>query len=76
MNSEESLEAFKAAIRAAGGSESAIEGAIEAETQELFGCSIEELYRRTGGILRDRSTLPLMVQLAYIQNEAACVERL
>ena len=28
MNSEESLEAFKAAIRAAGGSESAIEVAI------------------------------------------------
>lgn len=39
MNSEESLEAFKAAIRAAGGSESAIEGAIEAEPRSYSGAA-------------------------------------
>ena len=67
MNSADSLETFKVAIREADGSKTAVQEVIEAETQELFGCSVKELYRRTGSVPGERSTLPLMVQLVHYQ---------
>ena len=62
--------AFTDAIQANGGDRDAIRESIIVETQELFDCDVQELYKQTGGTLNDRSTLPAIVQRSYLANEA------
>ena len=61
---------FTDSIKANGGDADAIIDSITVETEELFGCSVRELYQATGGKKNDRSTLPEIVQRSYIANEA------
>ena len=61
---------FTDSIKANGGDADAIIDSITVETEELFGCSVRELYQATGGKKKDRSTLPEIVQRSYIANEA------
>jgi len=49
---------------------------IEVETEELFGCNTNELYRETGGRKGDRSSLPKEAQTAYIANEIRAAHEL
>ena len=58
---------FTDSIKANGGD--CYNDAVQEETAELFGCGVRELYKATGGKRRDRSTLPEMVQQAYMANE-------
>jgi len=50
--------------------------AVETETQELFDCDTEELYRQTGGRKGDRSSLPKEAQKAYIVSEVRSTHEL
>ena len=61
---------FTQTIKDNGGGPQSYKKAIRAETQELFGCTVRELYEQTGGKFRDRSTLPQPAQEAYMVNEA------
>ncbi len=61
---------FTDSIKSNGGDADAIIDSITVETEELFGCSVRELYQATGGKKNDRSTLPEIVQRSYIANEA------
>lgn len=61
---------FTKAIDANGGDRDAIRQSIAVETQELFDCDVQDLYRETGAKPNDRSTLPAIVQRSYIANEA------
>ena len=47
-----------------------------AQTDELFGCSVRELYQATGGKRNDRSTLPQPAQEAYMVNESLTANEL
>jgi hypothetical protein len=61
---------FTKAIQDNGGDNKAYQESIVAETQELFGCTVRELYRGTGAKLNYRNTLPQPVQEAYMVNES------
>lgn len=61
---------FTDSIKANGGDADAIIDSITAETQELFGCDVRDLYEATGAKRNDRSTLPEIVQRSYIANES------
>jgi hypothetical protein len=61
---------FNKAIRDCGGGKLAHRDSVIAETQELFDCSVRELYQKVGGKVGDRSTLPVEAQEAYIVSEA------
>lgn len=50
--------------------------AVVAETQELFDCTIDELYQGTGGKKGDRSSLPKEAQKAYLVNETIATHRI
>ena len=67
---------FKAEIMNNGGSDRAITDSIIAETEELFDCDIETLYRETGGTKGKRDTLPRSAQKAYMHNEIDCTQQL
>lgn len=67
---------FNKAIKDSGGSNTAYGRAVQAETQELFDCDVEQLYQETGGRKGDRSTLPKEAQKAYIVNETLSTHRL
>lgn len=67
---------FTQAIQDAGGSHRAYAKAIRAETQELFDCSVDELYEATGGKKGDRSTLPKEAQKAYMVSETLATHQL
>ncbi|HAG80307.1 MAG TPA: hypothetical protein DCL61_03835 [Cyanobacteria bacterium UBA12227] len=67
---------FKDSIKNAGGSDKAFPRSIEAETQELFNCTTNELYEKTGAKKGKRSTLPIPAQEAYIVNETLSKHRL
>jgi hypothetical protein len=60
---------FTKSVKEAGGSDRAIPRAVQAETQELFACNVNELYEETGGKVGDRASLPTEAQKAYMVNE-------
>ncbi|WP_246564763.1 hypothetical protein [Leptothoe spongobia] len=61
---------FTDTIKANGGDEKAYAQAVVTETNELFGCTVTELYEGTGGKTNRRDTLPHEVQQAYTVNES------
>lgn len=67
---------FNKAIKDNGGSGTVYRDAVIAETDELFGCSVAELYKATGGKPSDRSTLPQPAQEAYMVNESLTAHEL
>lgn len=67
---------FTGAIKANGGDGDAYPEAINAETEELFDCEIEDLYRQTGAKLGRRDTLPAPAQEAYMVNESLSANEL
>jgi ubiquitin C-terminal hydrolase len=67
---------FNKSIKRVGGSNNAYGRAVQAETQELFDCDVDQLYNATGGRKGDRSTLPKEVQKAYVVNESLSTHRL
>ena len=67
---------FNKAISDNGGDEEAHRQSAIAETDELFGCSVRELYQATGGKRGDRSTLPQPAQEAYMVNESLTAHEL
>ncbi|MEO0759711.1 MAG: hypothetical protein AAFY78_22880 [Cyanobacteria bacterium J06648_16] len=67
---------FTKAIKDNGGDEEAYQQAVVVETQELFGCNLDTLYRETGGKRRRRDTLPQPAQEAYMVNESLTANEL
>ncbi|MEM6840102.1 MAG: hypothetical protein AAGE59_36385 [Cyanobacteria bacterium P01_F01_bin.86] len=67
---------FTKTIQANGGDRDAYRFSIEAETNELFDCSVKELYDETGAKRQDRSTLPQPAQEAYMVNESLSANEL
>jgi len=67
---------FTQTIKQKGASNRAHGRATAKMTQELFGCSVDDLYRETGGKMGDRSTLPQDAQTAYMMGEVAATHRL
>ncbi|MEM9009312.1 MAG: hypothetical protein AAGE59_38155 [Cyanobacteria bacterium P01_F01_bin.86] len=56
-------------IKANGGGKDCYAKVVVTETKELFGCSVRDLYKGTGGKINRRETLPDDAQQAYILNE-------
>ena len=67
---------FTKSIQDNGGDDEAYQDAIEAETDELFGCTVRELYQSTGGKRNRRATLPQPAQEAYMVNESISANEL
>lgn len=67
---------FRDAIHRSGGSQKAYPKAVNAETRELFDCTVEDLYQATGGKKGDRSSLPKEAQKAYIASEIRATHEL
>jgi hypothetical protein len=67
---------FTKAIQENGGNAVAHRNAVIAETEELFGCSVRELYQATGGKRGRRDTLPQPAQEAYMVNESLAANEL
>ena len=67
---------FNKAIKDNGGDGDVYSDAVITETEELFGCTLGELYQKTGGKRRDRSTLPQPAQEAYMVNESITANEL
>lgn len=61
---------FTKSIKDNGGGSRSYQRAIGAETEELFDCDVDQLYKGTGGKQGDRSTLPQAAQEAYMVNES------
>ena len=67
---------FRDAIHGSGGSQKAYPKAVIAETKELFGCELDELYQSTGGKKGNRGTLPEAAQKAYMASEIRATHEL
>ena len=67
---------FQAQLKDSGGGPRIYEKAVDAETRELFGGSVQELYEGVGGKKGDRDTLPHSAQKAYMHNEIDCTQQL
>ncbi len=67
---------FTKSIKDNGGNDEVYQDAIEAETDELFGCTVRELYQSTGGKRNRRDTLPQPAQEAYMVNESLSANEL
>jgi hypothetical protein len=67
---------FTQSIKDAGGSNKVIPNVVKAETQELFDCTVDQLYKGTGARQGDRSTLPKEAQKAYMVNETVAKHEL
>ena len=67
---------FTKAIQDNGGDQDAYRHNIDAETRELFDCSLQELYQETGGKRGRRDTLPQPAQEAYMVNESLSANEL
>lgn len=67
---------FTQKIKDAGGSDRVYAKTVRAETEALFDCNVEQLYKETGGKQGDRSTLPVEAQEAYIVSEALSTHEL
>ena len=67
---------FNKAIKDNGGAGDVYRDSAIAQTQELFDCDVDELYRETRGKRNDRSTLPQPAQEAYMVNESLTANEL
>ena len=67
---------FTKSIKDNGGGSRSYRRAVGAETEELFDCNVEQLYKETGGKAGDRSTLPQAAQEAYMVNEVMAANEL
>ncbi|NEQ51432.1 MAG: hypothetical protein F6K11_15040 [Leptolyngbya sp. SIO3F4] len=67
---------FNTSIKENGGAGDVYEQAAVAQTKELFGCTVNELYRETGGKKGRRDTLPQPAQEAYMVNESLAANEL
>lgn len=67
---------FTKAVKDNGGDDFAYRQSIITETQELFDCDVDQLYRETGGRRNRRETLPQPVQEAYMVNESLAANEL
>ncbi|NEP61211.1 MAG: hypothetical protein F6K31_30245 [Symploca sp. SIO2G7] len=67
---------FTQTIKDNGGDDEAYQLSIQAETEELFGCSVRELYEGTGAKRHRRDTLPQPAQEAYMVNESLSANEL
>lgn len=67
---------FTGAIQRNGGDQDAYRDSVMAETEELFDCSVQELYRATGAKRNRRDTLPQPAQEAYMVNESLSANEL
>lgn len=67
---------FTQTIKDNGGDDEAYQLSIQAETEELFGCSVRELYEGTGARRHRRDTLPQPAQEAYMVNESLSANEL
>ncbi|MEM6256661.1 MAG: hypothetical protein AAF821_27480 [Cyanobacteria bacterium P01_D01_bin.156] len=67
---------FSKAIQDNGGDAIAHRDSVIAETEEMFGCGVRELYQATGAKRGKRETLPQAVQEAYIVNESISANEL
>lgn len=67
---------FNKSIKDNGGGPNAYPKAVLAETEELFGCDLNTLYRETGGKKGRRDTLPQPAQEAYMVNESITANEL
>ncbi|MEB3355958.1 MAG: hypothetical protein VKK04_04475 [Synechococcales bacterium] len=67
---------FNKAIKDNGGASTVYRDAVDAETDELFDCSVNDLYQATGGKKGHRETLPQAAQEAYIVNESVAANEL
>ena len=67
---------FTSSIQASGGDQTCYRDSVVAETEELFDCSVTELYESTGGKINNRRTLPQYAQEAYMANESFAAHRL
>lgn len=67
---------FTQSVKDNGGDDEAYQQSIQAETEELFGCSVRELYQGTGAKRNRRETLPQPAQEAYIVNESLSANEL
>ena len=65
-----SFRRFTDTIKSNGGDQNCYANAVVTETQELFDCSVRELYQATGGKINRRETLPHEAQQAYMVNES------
>ena len=69
VNGATTFRRFTDTIKANGGDEEAYVRAVVTETNELFGCTVADLYKETGSKPNRRETLPHEVQQAYMVNE-------
>lgn len=60
---------FQKSVKNASGSDKTYPEVIRVETEELFDCTVEELYASTNSRKGNRSSLPKEAQTAYIANE-------
>lgn len=67
---------FTKAIKDNGGRGEVFRRAIGVETDELFDCSVADLYKETGGKPGRRDTLPQPAQEAYMVNESLTANEL
>lgn len=67
---------FTQSIKDNGGDREAYSKSIVAETKELFGCEVNELYEGTGARQGRRETLPQPAQEAYMVNESLSANEL
>ncbi|MEM9485299.1 MAG: hypothetical protein AAGA83_16630 [Cyanobacteria bacterium P01_F01_bin.116] len=65
-----SFRRFTDTIQANGGDRRCYAKAVTTETEELFDCTVRELYQATGGKINRRDTLPHEAQQAYMVNES------
>ena len=67
---------FNKSIKDNGGEGRVYEETAVAETQELFDCTVNELYKETGAKKRQRNTLPQAAQEAFMVNESLAANEL
>lgn len=67
---------FNGSIKENGGAGEVYEQAAVTQTKELFGCTVNNLYRETGGKKGRRDTLPQPAQEAYMVNESLAANEL
>ncbi|MEM7771000.1 MAG: hypothetical protein AAF327_10860, partial [Cyanobacteria bacterium P01_A01_bin.37] len=67
---------FNQSIKANGGNGDVYQDAAVTETEELFDCTVKDLYQQTGGKKGRRDTLPQPAQEAYMVNESLAANEL
>jgi hypothetical protein len=67
---------FQKSVKDASGSDKTYPEVIRVETEELFDCTVEELYAGTNSRKGNRASLPKEAQTAYIANEIRATHEL